>query len=324
MEIVSEPDIRSPEEAGSYMREIRAILRYLGTCDGNMDEGSLRCDANVSVRPLGDTKLGTRCEIKNVNSMRFVEAAIDYEARRQVELIENGEVVKQQTRLWNSQEGITKPMRGKEGASDYRYFPDPDLLPVQVSDEMLARVKASLPELPDAKKKRYMKNFGLSKYDAHILTLEKESSEYFDEVVNCGAEPKAAANWMQSELFAYLNREGLEFKDSKVSPSHLAELTKLIANNTISGKIAKEVFGLMCESGKNPSEIVKERGLEQITDDSAIEAAIKKVMAENADKVAEYKAGKVALLPWFIGQVMKATGGKANPAKTGELLKNWL
>lgn len=321
MEIVSEPDIRSPEEAGAYMRKLRAILRYLGTCDGNMEEGSLRCDANVSVRPIGETKLGTRCEIKNLNSVRFVMAAIEAEAKRQIELIENGGKVVQQTRLWDGNSGTTRAMRSKEGAADYRYFPDPDLLPLKIDEARVERIRATLPELPDAKKKRYMCELGLSEYDARILTLEKENAEYFDAIVSAGAEAKLASNWVQSELFAALNKAGKEITESPVSPSQLAELISLINENVISGKIAKDVFAIMFETGDDPKKIVAEKGLVQITDDGPINEAIAKVMSENAEKVAEYKAGKVALLPWFIGQVMKATGGKANPAKTKDLLE---
>ena len=323
MEIVSEPELRSPEEAGAYLRKLRSILRYLGTCDGNMEEGSMRCDANVSVRKPGD-KLGTRCEIKNVNSVRYVMQAIEIEARRQVAIIEDGGTIKQETRLFDPGRGETRPMRSKEDAHDYRYFPDPDLLPLVLDPTDIERVRASMPELPDAKRERLMRDYKLSAFDAGVLVAEKETADYFEVVVRGRKDPKLAANWVIGELFAMLNREGKDIASSPVAVAALAGLLDLLENDTISGRIAKDVFALMVETGKDAAAIVEEKGWRQVTDTGAIDAAIAKVIADNAAKVAEYRAGKQALFGWFVGQVMKATQGKANPAMVNQALKDRL
>ena len=323
MEIVSKPEMRSPEEAGAYMRKMRALVRYLGTCDGNMEEGSLRCDANVSVRRPGG-ELGTRCELKNINSIRFVMQAIEYEARRQVELLEEGGTIRQETRLFDSAKGVTRPMRSKEHAHDYRYFPDPDLLPLVLDRKWIEEVRASLPELPDAKKARFVSDYKLTPYDAGVLVAEKENAEFFEVVARGRKDPKLAANWVIVELFGALNRLGRDIASSPVSATQLAGLLDLIENDTISGRIAKDVFGFMVETGKDAAAIVEERGLRQVTDTGAIEAAIDKVIADSAAKVAEYRGGKQALFGWFVGQVMKSTGGKANPAAVNELLRKKL
>jgi aspartyl-tRNA(Asn)/glutamyl-tRNA(Gln) amidotransferase subunit B len=323
MEIVSKPEMRSPEEAGAYMRKMRALVRYLGTCDGNMEEGSLRCDANVSVRRPGEG-LGTRCELKNINSIRFVMQAIEYEARRQVEVIEGGGTIRQETRLFDSAKGVTRPMRSKEHAHDYRYFPDPDLLPLVLDRKWIEEVRANLPELPDAKKARFVADYKLTPYDAGVLVAEKENAEFFETVAKGRKDPKLAANWVIVELFGALNRLGRDIATSPVSARQLAGLLDLIENDTISGRIAKDVFGFMVETGKDAAAIVEERGLRQVTDTGAIETAIDKVIAENAAKVAEYRGGKQALFGWFVGQVMKSTGGKANPAAVNEVLRKKL
>ncbi|MBM3628084.1 MAG: Asp-tRNA(Asn)/Glu-tRNA(Gln) amidotransferase subunit GatB [Alphaproteobacteria bacterium] len=323
MEIVSKPEMRSPEEAGAYMRKMRALVRYLGTCDGNMEEGSLRCDANVSVRRPGEG-LGTRCELKNINSIRFVMQAIEYEARRQVEVLEDGGTIRQETRLFDSAKGVTRPMRSKEHAHDYRYFPDPDLLPLVLDRKWIEEVRASLPELPDAKKARFVSDYKLTPYDAGVLVAEKENAEFFEVVARGRKDPKLAANWVIVELFGALNRLGRDIASSPVSARQLAGLLDLIENDTISGRIAKDVFGFMVETGRDAAAIVEERGLRQVTDTGAIEAAIDKVIADSAAKVAEYRGGKQALFGWFVGQVMKSTGGKANPAAVNELLRKKL
>jgi aspartyl-tRNA(Asn)/glutamyl-tRNA(Gln) amidotransferase subunit B len=323
MEIVSEPDISSPEEAGAYLRKLRSILRYLETCDGNMEEGSMRCDANVSVRKPGGA-LGTRCEIKNVNSIRFVMQAIEYEARRQVDLIEGGGEVRQETRLFDSGRGETRAMRSKEHAHDYRYFPDPDLLPLVLDPAWISEIRVKMPELPEAKRERFVRDFKLSEKDADILVAEKENAAFFEEVTKGRKDPKLAANWVVGELFAMLNREGKEIGQSPVSAKNLAGLLDLIENNTISGRIAKDVFAIMVQTGRDAAAIVEEKGLKQVTDTGAIDAAIDKVIADNAAKVSDYRSGKQAIFGWFVGQVMKATQGKANPAMVNELLKKKL
>jgi aspartyl-tRNA(Asn)/glutamyl-tRNA(Gln) amidotransferase subunit B len=323
MEIVSEPDIRSPEQAGAYLRKLRSILRYLETCDGNMEEGSMRCDANVSVRKPG-APFGTRCEIKNLNSIRFVMQAIEYEARRQVELIEEGGEVRQETRLFDSGRGVTRPMRSKEQAHDYRYFPDPDLLPLVLDPIWISEIRVKMPELPDAKKARFMRDFKLSAQDADVLVAERENAAFFEEVAKGRKDPKLAANWVVGELFSALNREGKDIAQSPVSAANLSSLLNLIENNTISGRIAKDVFAIMVETGKDAAAIVEEKGLRQVTDTGAIEAAVDKVIAENAAKASDYRSGKQALFGWFVGQVMKATQGKANPAMVNEVLKKKL
>ncbi len=323
MEIVSKPDLRTPEEAGLYLKKLRAILRYLGTCDGNMEEGSMRCDANVSVRPVGSTELRTRCEIKNVNSVRFVMQAIEHEARRHVDVYESGGSIDQETRLYDSNKNETRPMRSKEFAHDYRYFPDPDLLPVEFDEAFVERIRASLPELPDDKQARFTKDFGLTAYDAGVLVAEKENADYFEEVAK-GGDPKLAANWVITNLFGVLNKRGVGISESPVSAKDLGRLIALISDNTISSRMAKEVFEAMVDTGKAPDAIVEERGMKQITDTGAIDAAVDKIIAENADKVAQYKSGKVQMLGWFVGQVMKATQGKANPAMCSDALKKKL
>ena len=322
MEIVSEPDLRSAEEAGIYLRKLRSILRYLGTCDGNMEEGSLRCDCNVSVRRPGEP-LGTRCEIKNLNSVRYVMQAIEYEARRQIELIEEGGRVEQQTRLFDAARGITRPMRSKEEAHDYRYFPDPDLVPLVLETDWVKRLRAELPELPDAKKARFVSEYGHSADDADVLVAEKETALYFERVAQ-GRDAKIAANWVMGELFGALNRLGIGIEQSPVSAEQLGALIDLIADGTISGRLAKDVFAEMVASGADPAAIVEAKGLRQVTDSSAIEAAIDAVLTAQAEKVAEYRAGRDKLYGFFVGQIMRATRGKANPTLVNQLLKKKL
>ena len=322
MEIVSEPDLRSAEEAGAYLKKLRSILRYLGTCDGNMEEGSLRCDCNVSVRRPGGA-LGTRCEIKNVNSIRFVMQAIEHEARRQIAVIEDGGTIRQETRLFDSARGVTRPMRSKEEAHDYRYFPDPDLLPLELDAAWVAALKRDLPELPDAKKARFARDYKLSAYDAGVLTDEQANADYFEAAAK-GRDAKLACNWITGDLFGALNKLGLDVARSPVTAEALGGLIDLIADNTISGRIAKDVFQEMLASGKSAAVIVEEKGLRQVTDMGAIEAAVDAILAKEPDKVAEYRAGKDKLLGYFVGQVMKATGGKANPGLVNALLKKKL
>jgi aspartyl-tRNA(Asn)/glutamyl-tRNA(Gln) amidotransferase subunit B len=322
MEIVSEPDMRTAEEAGAYLRKLRSILRYLKTCDGNMEEGSMRCDVNVSVRKPGG-ELGTRCEIKNVNSVRFVMLAIDYEARRQIEVIEDGGEIRQETRLFDSGRGTTRPMRSKENAHDYRYFPDPDLLPLVLDPAWVEGIKRTLPELPDAKKSRFVSDYGLSVEDAGVLVAELASADYFEAVAR-GRDAKLAANWVMGDLFGALNRLGRDITGSPVAAASLGEMIDLIADGTLSGRLAKDVFAAMVETGDGPGAIVEARGLKQVTDTAAIEAAIDAVLAAQADKVAEYRQGKDKLFGFFVGQIMKATQGKANPAALNEILRNKL
>jgi aspartyl-tRNA(Asn)/glutamyl-tRNA(Gln) amidotransferase subunit B len=323
MEIVSEPEMRSPEEAGAYLKKLRTILMYLGSCDGDMDKGNMRCDANVSVRRPGDAKFGTRCEIKNVNSVKFLMKAIEFEAARQVEILEAGGSIDQETRLFDSETDETRTMRSKEDAHDYRYFPDPDLLPLVLTEEFIDKIRNTMPELPDQKKARYIETLGLSAYDAAVLTSEKEIADYYEEVAR-GHDAKLAANWVTAELFGRLNKAGIGITESPVRAAALGELIGLIEDNTISGKIAKTVFDKMLESGKPAKQIVEEEGLVQVTDLGAIEAAVDAVIAANADKVTEYRAGKDKLFGFFVGQVMKATGGKANPVMLNDLLKKKL
>ncbi|MFZ6764249.1 Asp-tRNA(Asn)/Glu-tRNA(Gln) amidotransferase subunit GatB [Pseudoroseomonas sp. WGS1072] len=322
MEIVSEPDMRSPEEAGAYLTKLRQILRYLGTCDGNMEQGSLRADVNVSVRRPGEG-FRTRCEVKNVNSIRFVMQAVEAEARRQIEVWEDGGEVVQETRLFDTQRGVTRSMRSKEDAHDYRYFPDPDLPPLVLEQAWVDRLKAALPELPDARRARYVGDFGLTPYDAHVLTLEKETAAFYEAVAK-GRDPKMAANWITGDFFAGLNRTGYGIGDSPVSAENLGGLLDLIKDGTLSGKLAKEVLEAMFETGKPPAVLVEERGLKQVTDTGAIEAVIEQVMAANAGKVEEYRSGKDKLFGFFVGQTMKAMQGKGNPALVNELLKKKL
>ena len=333
MEIVSEPDLRSAEEVGVYLKKLRSILRYLGTCDGNMEEGSMRCDCNVSVRKPG-ASLGTRCEIKNVNSIRYVMQAIEHEARRQIEVIEDGGAIKQETRLFDSGRGITRPMRSKEQAHDYRYFPDPDLLPLVLDQKFVDEIRASLPELPDAKKARFILDLGLSPYNASVLVAEKEAADFYEAVLSTVEQAKSGlpksriavdvANLVMGDYFAALNRSGQSIADFPVTSAMLAELLALQYDNTISGRLAKDVFAAMVETGKSPGAIVEERGLRQVTDTGAIEGAIDAVMKAHAHKVAEYRSGKDKLFGFFVGQVMRATQGKANPALVNELLKQKL
>ena len=326
MEIVSEPDLRSAEEAGLYLRKLRSILRYLGTCDGNMEEGSLRCDCNVSVR-RPDGPLGTRCEIKNLNSVRFVMLAIEYEARRQIKLLEEGGAVEQQTRLFDSARSETRPMRSKEHAHDYRYFPDPDLLPLVLEPEWIARLKAELPELPDAKKARFIADYGLRPEDAAVLVAERATGEYFERVAapsnGKSRDPKLAANWVTGDLFGALNKLGLGIEESPVPADRLGVLLDLIADGTISGRIAKDLFAEMIETGADPAAIVEAKGLRQVSDTGAIEAAVDAALAAHPAQVAQF-ATNPKVLGFFVGQVMKATGGKANPTVVNELLKKKL
>jgi aspartyl-tRNA(Asn)/glutamyl-tRNA(Gln) amidotransferase subunit B len=325
IEIVSEPHMRSAKEAVAYMKKVHTLVRYLGICDGNMQEGSFRCDANVSVRVRGSEKFGTRAEIKNLNSFRFVEKAINYEVARQIDVLEGGGKVVQETRLYDADRGETRSMRSKEEANDYRYFPDPDLLPVIVSDEFVTEIKATLPELPDAKAQRFASQHGLSVYDAQVLTASAELAGYYETVVReLGGEPKLAANMVMGDLSGLLNRDNLEIAASPVSALALAGLLKRIVDNTISGKIAKEVFEAMWSERRGADEIIKDRGLQQITDDSAIEQVIAAVLADNPGQLADYRSGKDKLFGFFVGQVMKRTQGKANPARLNELLKKHL
>jgi len=326
LEIVSEPDMRSAKEAVAYMKKIHTLVRYLEICDGNMQEGSFRCDVNVSVRPKGEEKFGTRAEIKNLNSFRFVEKAVQYEVARQVELIESGGKVVQETRLYDSDKDETRSMRSKEDANDYRYFPDPDLLPVVIDEMFIAAVRATLPELPDQKAARFAKDFALSAYDAGVLSASRELGAYFEAVIaGLGAShAKLAANWVMGELSSALNRDNLDIANSKVNPRTLSGLLKRIVDETISGKIAKEVFEAMWSEGKAADAIIEAKGLRQITDSSAIEGVIDSVIAANPKQLADYRSGKDKLFGFFVGQVMKATGGKANPAQLNELLKTKL
>lgn len=322
MEIVTAPDIRAPEEAALFLKKLRSLLRYVGTCDGNMEEGSLRCDANVSVRRVGETRLGTRCEIKNVNSMRFIAKAIEYEARRQVELLESGGVVEQETRLFDASKGETRSMRSKEEAHDYRYFPDPDLLPLELDDALIERLRRELPELPDAKKARFMREYGLSAYDAGVLVAERACADYFEALAR-GRDAKQAANWVINELFGALARRGLDIEACPLPPEALGEILDLIAEGKISGKIAKEVFQEAFETGARPRQIVEAKGLEQVTDAAAIEPIVDRLLADNPAQVANVQKNP-KVLGWFVGQVMKATGGRANPELVNTLLRKKL
>ncbi len=323
MEIVSKPDLRSPDEVNAYIKKLRSIMRYLGTCDGNMQEGSLRADVNVSVRKKGSKDFGTRCEIKNVNSIKFMQMAIEYEANRQVDLIEDGQTIDQETRLFDTKKNETRSMRSKEDAHDYRYFPDPDLLPLEVSDDFIENLKSEIPELPDEKKKRFIEKFKLSPYEANILVSDIETSNYFENVIK-KSDVKLATNWIIGELFAALNEKNLEITESPISAGNLSKLINLIKDGTISGKIAKTVFEQMMEGDKDPKKIVEEKGLKQESDPKALEALIDKVIDDNRDKATEYKSGKVKLFGFFVGQVMKVSGGKANPQLVNEILKKKL
>ena len=323
MEIVSKPDLRSPDEVNAYIKKLRSIMRYLGTCDGNMQEGSLRADVNVSVRKVGDKDFGTRCEIKNVNSIKFMQMAIEYEAKRQVELIESGEKIDQETRLFDTKKNETRSMRSKEDAHDYRYFPDPDLLPLNIDQKIIDDLKKSLPELPDQKKERFIKDYNLSAYEANVLVSEKEISNYYEEVAK-QSDKKLAATWMMGDLFAMLNDKGLSISQSPISSSNLAELIQSIKSGEISGRIAKEVFEIMIETGDNPKKIIESKGMKQQSDPKELEKMINEILEQNKDKVDQYKSGKDKLFGFFVGQVMKVSGGKANPQLTNEILKKLL
>ena len=323
MEIVGKPDLRSPYEVAQYVKKLRSIMRYLNTCDGNMDEGSLRADVNVSVRKVGSSDLGTRCEIKNVNSIKFMQQAIEYEAKRQIEIIEEGGTIDQQTRLFDTKKIETRSMRSKEDAHDYRYFPDPDLLPLVLEQSFVDKIKNSLPELPDEKKIRLMNDFDLSSYDASIVVSDRDISEYYEEVAK-DSDYKLAANWMIVELFGVLNKEGKEIKDSPVSAKNLSKLINLIKNNTISGKIAKTVFEEMVKNNEDPEKIVNEKGMKQQSDPEELKKIIDTILKNNEDKVEQFKAGKDKLFGFFVGEVMKNTQGKGNPKLINDILKQQL
>ena len=324
IEIVSEPDLRSPEEAGAYLRQLRAVVRYLGICDGNLEEGSFRCDANVSIRPFGEQMFGTRAELKNLNSFKHVEKALQYEIMRQTETLRDGGRVTQETRLWDPDRNRSTSMRGKEEAHDYRYFPDPDLLPLTISTEWIERVRKELPELPEAKRNRFVADYGLPAYDADLLTTDRELADYFETCLKTFDNPKPVSNWIMGPLLGLLNTAGKSIDASPISPENLGRLLQLIEAGVISGKIAKTVFDEMAVSGHAPDRIVKERGLVQVSDASHIETAVEKVMAENAAEVQAYRAGKTKLLGFFVGQVMRETKGKANPQVVNEVLKSKL
>ena len=325
LEIVSEPDLRSAAEAAAYMRTLHTLVRYLEICDGNMQEGSFRCDANVSVRPRGSQILGTRTELKNLNSFRFIERAIEYEVERQIELIEGGGKVVQETRLYDPERHETRSMRGKEEAYDYRYFPDPDLLPVVLDDAFIARVRAEMPELPDARRRRFVEDYGLSAYEAEVLTASRELADYFEAAADAsGGERRLAATWVMGELLGALNRDGLSLSASPVDPAMLGGLIRRIADQTISGKIAKQVFDAMWQGAGDADRIIEERGLRQITDSSALEAVVARIVAAHPGQAAEYRSGKDKLFGFFVGQVMRETQGKANPAQVNELLRREL
>ena len=323
MEIVSKPDLRSLDEVNAYIKKLRSIMRYLGTCDGNMQEGSLRADVNVSVRKKGETELGTRCEIKNVNSIKFMQMAIDYEANRQVDILEEGGSIDQETRLFDTKKNETRSMRTKEDAHDYRYFPDPDLLPLELNDDFINEIKKEIPELPDEKKKRFIEKFNLSPYEANILVSDIETSKYFEDVSK-NSDVKLATNWITGELFALLNNKSIEITESPITSENLAKLINLIKDGTISGKIAKTVFEIMADSGKDPKKIVEEKGLKQQSDPKELEKIIDKVISDNPKNVEAYKSGKVKLFGFFVGQVMKQSNGKANPQLVNEILKKKL
>ncbi len=325
LEIVSEPDMRSAKEAVAYMKKVHTLVRYLEICDGNMQEGSFRCDANVSVRPVGQKEFGTRCEIKNLNSFRFIEKAINYEVARQIEIIEGGGKIRQETRLYDPDKGETRALRSKEEANDYRYFPDPDLLPVALDAQFIESVRATLPELPDQKAARYIEQFGLPAYDAGVLTASREMGDYYEAVIaSLTGHEKLAANWVMGDLSAALNKDGIDVTQSRIDAARLAGLLSRIVDETISGKIAKELFEQMWAEGKDADAIIEAKGLKQITDTGAIEKVIDEVMAANPKQLADYRSGKDKLFGFFVGQVMKVTGGKANPAQVNELLKKKL
>ncbi|RJQ50940.1 MAG: Asp-tRNA(Asn)/Glu-tRNA(Gln) amidotransferase subunit GatB [Nitrospiraceae bacterium] len=324
MEIVSEPDIRTPQEAVEFMKKLRSLVRYISVCDGNMEQGSLRCDANVSVRPVGQKELGTKTEIKNMNSFRFVEKALDYEIKRQIKILREGGKIIQETRLWDSDRGITESMRSKEEAHDYRYFPEPDLVPVEVDDAWIERIQAQLVELPDSKRKRFSSQYGLPEHDAALLTSERAMAEWFEKAVDLGGDPKAVSNWMMGELMRLLNEENRQIEECSLKPGQLAGLLNLIDQGTISGKIAKTVFEEMYRTGMDAAAIVKEKGLVQVSDESEIEKVIDEVLAKNPGEVERFRGGEEKLMGFFVGQAMKMTKGKANPKVLNELLKKKL
>ena len=325
MEIVSEPDMRTPKEASEYMKKLRAILRYLGVCDGNMEQGSLRCDANVSVRPMGQRELGTRTEVKNINSFKFVEKALEYEIKRQIRLLEEGGKVIQETRLWDSARGITESMRGKEEAHDYRYFPEPDLVPLMPADEWVDEIRASLPELPDKKRERFISEYGLPEYDADMLVAERSTAEWFEEAVKMGGKPKNISNLILTEVFKYLKDQGKDINETNLKPIHLVSLSGLVETAVVSATMAKsQVLYEIFNTGKMPEEIIKEKGLVQISDSGAIEKAIDEVIAKNPKEAERFRAGDEKLISFFMGQVMKSTKGKANPQMVNEILKKKL
>ena len=323
MEIVSKPDLRSPDEVNAYIKKLRSIMRYLGTCDGNMQEGSLRADVNVSVRKEGDKELGIRCEIKNVNSIKFMQMAIAYEAQRQVELLESGKSIDQETRLFDTKKNETRSMRSKEDAHDYRYFPDPDLLPLNLDKELIENIKKNLPELPDQKKERFIKDYSLNAYEANVLVSEKEISDYFEEVIK-NSDIKLAKNWIMGDLFASLNDKNISISESPVTAKKMSQLIDSISSGIISERTAKEVFEVMKETGEEPNKIIESKGLQQKSDPKELEAIIEKILTENKDKVDQYKSGKDKLFGFFVGQVMKVSGGKANPQLVNEILKKKL
>lgn len=323
LEIVSEPDMRSSDEAKAYVEELRNILRYIGVCDGNLEEGSMRCDANISVMPKGSTEFGTRAEIKNVNSFRALQRAIEYEIERQIELVEDGERVVQETRLWDDNSGETRSMRGKEDAHDYRYFPEPDLMPLEITQEWIDRVKATMPELPRAKRERYM-SLGLSEYDAGIIVEQMDLAMFFDETIKLGANPKTCVNFLMGEIAAYLKEEKLGVNDTKLTPANLVELVNLIEKGTISNNIGKQIIFTMLKEGTNASEIIEKQGLSQISDEGALKEIVQKVVTSNPEQVTAYKSGKTQLFGFFVGQVMKETKGRANPQTVNSLLKEML
>lgn len=324
MEIVSEPDIRSPKEAAEYMKKIRSIVRYLGVCDGNMEQGSLRCDANISVRPVGQQVLGVKTELKNMNSFRFVERALEYEIKRQIKTLEDGGNIIQETRLWDAAAGVTQAMRTKEEAHDYRYFPEPDLVPMAISRNVIDEIKAGLPELPDLKRQRFVAQYGLPEYDAELLTSEIALADWYESAVEKGGQPKAVSNWMMGEMSRLLNEAGKSIEDCPMQPGQLAGMLSLLENGTISGKIAKTVFEEMFRTGKDAETVVKEKGLVQISDESTIEKAVDEVLATHVKEVERFRAGDEKLIGFFVGQVMKTTRGKANPQLLNELLKRKL
>ncbi len=324
LEIVSEPDMSNPDEAVAYLKKLRTILLYLGICDGNMEEGSLRCDANVSVRPKGETQLGVKAELKNMNSFRFIHKAIDYEIKRQIDILEDGGSIVQETRLWDEAAGITKSMRSKEEAHDYRYFPEPDLLSLEVDEELMEEARRAVPELPDVKARRFISGYNLPPYDAEVLTASKDLAGYFEDIVKLFDKPKTVSNWIMSEMLRFIKDIDTGIKTFKVTPAQTAKLLSLVEDGTISGKIAKTVYEQMIATGKEPEGIIKELGLEQISDEKAIQEIIKSVMAKNQKEVEQYRAGKEKVFGFFVGQAMKATAGKANPAMVNELLKKLL